>query len=446
MASDLLSIGLSGAKAARTALDVTAQNIANAGTAGYVRRSLSLTELSSTSSFGRLGEVSLSGVRVDHVVRNADLFRQAEARRTGSDAARADAEVSGLQDIEAAIQQARVYPSMVGFEGALQRLASDPTDPSLRASVVEAARTMAGTFNIAASGLKAVQTGLQFEAQAGVNGVNTLATELGRINLRLARAADASSDQSSLLDQRDNLLQQISSYGDISTSFNATNGVVDVRIGGSAGPLLVQGGSATALGLTTAPDGTLSFDAGGSVAALSGGSLSGQALALGKLAQVTSDLDAAANTMMIAVNTAQTSGTALDGSVGQPLFTGNGAGGMALAFTDGARLATAPAGSLAGSRDPGNLDALRSALGSAGPAAALDQLIFDISATVSSRKITQGALKAIAGNAHIALEGQSGVDLDAEAVNLLRFQQAFQASGKAMQVAGTIFDTLINLR
>ena len=86
MASDLLSIGLSGAKAARTALDVTAQNIANAGTAGYVRRSLSLAELSSTSSFGRLGEVSFSGVRVDHVVRNADLFRQAEARRTGSDA------------------------------------------------------------------------------------------------------------------------------------------------------------------------------------------------------------------------------------------------------------------------------------------------------------------------------------------------------------------------
>ena len=446
MSSDLLTIGLSGAKAARTALDLTAQNIANAGTAGYVRRSLSLAEVSSTGGFGQPGKLSLSGVRVDHVVRNADLFRQAEARRTGADAARADIEIGGLQQIEAAIEQSRLYPSMVGFEGSLQKLASDPTDPSLRAGVVEAARTMAATFNIAANGLTAASEGLTTGAQSGVRDVNTLATELGRLNLRLARAADASSDQSALLDQRDTLLQQISSYGDISTTFNATNGVVDVRIGGSSGPVLVQGGSANALAMTAAPDGTLSFDVGGSAAALSGGSLAGQMLGLAKLAQVSSDLDAAANLMMSTVNTAQAGGAALDGSAGQPLFSGSGAAGMALAFSDGAKLATAPAGAPAGSRDPGNLDALRAALTSADPTGAADRLLFDISSTISSRKVTQGALKAIASNARTALEAQSGVDLDVEAVNLLRFQQAFQASGKAMQVAGTIFDTLINLR
>ncbi len=445
MSSDLLTIGLSGAKAARTALDLTAQNIANAGTAGYVRRSLSLAEVSSTGGFGQPGKLSLSGVRVDHVVRNADLFRQAEARRTGADAARADTEVGGLQEIEAAIEQARLYPSMVGFEASLQKLASDPTDPSLRAGVVEAARTMAATFNIAAQGLTAISQGLTSGAQDGVSTVNTLASELSRVNVRLARA-DASSDQSALLDQRDNLLQQISSYGDISTTFNATNGVVDVRIGGSSGPVLVQGGSANALAMTAAPDGTLSFDVGGSAAALSGGSLAGQMLGLAKLAQVSSDLDAAANLMMSTVNTAQAGGAALDGSAGQPLFSGSGAAGMALAFSDGAKLATAPAGAPAGSRDPGNLDALRAALTSADPTGAADKLLFDISSTISSRKVTQGALKAIASNARTALEAQSGVDLDVEAVNLLRFQQAFQASGKAMQVAGTIFDTLINLR
>ena len=52
----------------------------------------------------------------------------------------------------------------------------------------------------------------------------------------------------------------------------------------------------------------------------------------------------------------------------------------------------------------------------------------------------------IAGNARIALEAQAGVDLDEEAVNLVRFQQAFQASSKAMQAASTIFDTLLGLR
>jgi len=91
MASDLLAIGKSGAMAARTALDVTAQNIANASTDGYIRRSVIQQEVSSAGGVGRVGDISLSGVRIERIVRNADMFRQAEVRRTGSDAARANA-------------------------------------------------------------------------------------------------------------------------------------------------------------------------------------------------------------------------------------------------------------------------------------------------------------------------------------------------------------------
>jgi flagellar hook-associated protein 1 FlgK len=42
-------------------------------------------------------DVSLSGVRVTGVLRNADAFRQAEVRRTAADTARADTEVTGLE-------------------------------------------------------------------------------------------------------------------------------------------------------------------------------------------------------------------------------------------------------------------------------------------------------------------------------------------------------------
>ncbi|MEY2942852.1 MAG: hypothetical protein RLY97_866, partial [Pseudomonadota bacterium] len=45
-----------------------------------------------------------------------------------------------------------------------------------------------------------------------------------------------------------------------------------------------------------------------------------------------------------------------------------------------------------------------------------------------------------------ALEAQTGVNLDQEATNLLKYQQAFQASGKVMQVASTLFDTILNIR
>ena len=61
MASDLLSIAVSGARAARGALDVTAQNIANASSDGYTRRSLRLEEVSASGGVGRTGDISLSG-------------------------------------------------------------------------------------------------------------------------------------------------------------------------------------------------------------------------------------------------------------------------------------------------------------------------------------------------------------------------------------------------
>ena len=445
MASVLLSIATSGTKAARLALDVTAQNIANASSEGYVRRSLRLEELASSGGFGRIGDVSLSGVRLGAVVRNADLFRQAEVRRTGADAARGDAEVAGLENIQTAVEQSNVFPSIVKFEASLQQLASDPVDPSLRAAVIEGARTMTRTINIAANSLDAAGTGMRFEAADGVAQVNQLAGELARVNLRLARASDATSDQTALLDQRDMLLDRMSQYADVSTIFNADHSV-EVRLGGTSGPQLVIGGTTSPLAMTSAANGTISFTLGANPVTLSGGSLTGKALVLVKLADVHTKLDAIAAGIIATVNAAQASGAALDGSAGQPLLTGTDAASMALGFEDGHGIATAPGGAGANSRDPANLTALRNALASANPAGAMDALIFDISGTVAGRAVTRDALGTIAGNARIALDAQSGVNLDQEAANLIRYQQAFQASGRAIQVASNIFDTLLSLR
>ena len=124
MASDLLSIAASGARGARGALDVTAQNIANASSEGYVRRSVRMEEVSATGGQMRIGDISLSGARIAGIYRNADMFRQAEVRRTNSDLARATTELGGLQNIESAVEQAGVYPAIVEFEAALQQLAS----------------------------------------------------------------------------------------------------------------------------------------------------------------------------------------------------------------------------------------------------------------------------------------------------------------------------------
>lgn len=445
MGADLISIAKSGTAASRAALDLTAQNIANANSDGYVRRTLSVAELAANSGMAAPTALNLAGVRVTGVTRNADVFRQSEVRRTGADAARASAEVQGLENIESAVEQTGVYQSIVAFEASLQQLVSDPTDGSLRAAVLERGRTMAQTFNVAASSLDAVGEGLRFEAQDGVDEVNRIAGELARVNLRLSRAADASSDQTTLLDQRDTLLEQLSKYANVSTSYNQDQ-TVSVTIGGTAGQTLVSGGTAATLAMVTAGDGTIAFTLDSNPATISSGALAGQGQALVQLADTRSQLDALAKTLVDVVNAAQASGVDLDGNGGQPLFSGTDAAGMALVAASGSAIATAPAGAAANSRDGSNLAALRSALSAADPAGTMDTLLFTISSAVAGRTITRDALLSIASTAKVALQAQAGVDLDEEAVNLMRFQQAFQANGRVMQVASDIFDSILGIR
>lgn len=444
MGSDLLSIARTGAKAARVALDVTAQNIANASSEGYIRRSVSLSEVASGSIAAVPADVNLSGVAVAGVIRNADLFRQSEVRRTGADAARADAEVQGLTNTEAAVEQTGVYDSVVKFEASLQQLLSNPTDGSLRAAVTEAGRTMSQTFNVAATSLDSVGKGLRFEAADGISTVNEVAGELAKVNLRLSRAVDASSDQTSLLDQRDTLLQKLSQQTDVTTTF-AADKTVTVAIGGSPGQPLVSGGTANTLASTLNPDGTLAFTLAGNPVTPASGALAGKNQALAQLAQTHADLDAAARTVINTVNGAQANGVDLAGNPASPLFGGTDAASMAMTASSGSAVATAPATAGANSLDASNLTALRNALSANDPATQVDSVLFNISSAVAGRTVTRDALTSIADNARIALQAQAGVDLDQEAINLTRYQQAFQASGRVIQVASDIFNTLLGI-
>ena len=445
MASDLFTIATSGVRAARVALDVTAHNIAKAGTSGYVRRSVQLSELASASGFGQVGDLSFSGVRIEGMVRNADAFRQSEVRRTGADAARAGTELTAYQNVEAALEQSGLFPAMTGLEEALQQLATDPVDPSLRTAALEQARTLARTFNLADQGLTTVADGLHFAATDGVDQVNRLANELARTNLQLARSTPGTADHVLLLDQRDGLLGQIAGYGDIATTFGPDQ-TVTVRIGGTAGPQLVAGGTVDPLTMTTAGDGALSFANSAGAVTLSGGLLAGQAQGLVLVRDSRTGLDAIAASLIAAANGAQAGGAALDGTPGQPLFAGSTASDIAVALTSGSQLATAPAAAPPGSRDPANLVALRNALSTADVSGQIDALIFQVSSATQGRKTTADALDAIAGAASLALDQQAGVNLDEEAVNLVRYQQAFQACGKAIQIASDLFDTLLAIR
>ena len=76
---------------------------------------------------------------------------------------------------------------------------------------------------------------------------------------------------------------------------------------------------------------------------------------------------------------------------------------------------------------------------------AYGQLTGSIGNAARQMDIAAQAQTAIAQRAEEAQQSVSGVNLDEEAANLLRYQQAYQAAAKTIQVATTLFDTLLSL-
>jgi flagellar hook-associated protein 1 FlgK len=355
--------------------------------------------------------------------------------------------VSGLTNVNDAIENSGVFNSITAFQSALSKLTSNPTDSSLRANMLEAGRTMAQSFNVAHNSLASAISGEQQSAAAGVAQVNNLSQSLAQLNLRIASDTDPLNNRATLLDQRDSLLQQLSGYGDIATTIN-TNGTVDVKLGGTSGvPLVSANGSNATLSSTTATDGTISFTLGVSPLTLSGGSLAGQQQTLSAAATANATLDGIANSLMSTVNTAQTHGVDLNGTPGTNFFSGAalGAGAIAVALSSGSKIATAPASASAKSLDASNLTALQSSLTSANIAGQMNDLLYSVSSAVAGNTTTRDALDSIYSNAKTTLANQAGVDLDTEAANLVKYQQAFQASGKVIQVSSTLFEQLLQL-
>ena len=76
---------------------------------------------------------------------------------------------------------------------------------------------------------------------------------------------------------------------------------------------------------------------------------------------------------------------------------------------------------------------------------AFAQLVSQVGIKTNEVKINADADTAILAQTTAAQQSESGVNLDEEATNLLRYQQAYQAAGKVMQIASTLFDLLLTI-
>lgn len=444
--SDMLSIGASGLKAYQVALNTVSENIANSGTVGYSRRSTSTAEVaaaSPNSAINGLGSV------VTGIVRAGDFYATAQVRTAGSDLAKTETSVTWLDRIETGLDGNQLSTRLSNFFTASTTLAADPTSLGARASMLEAASGAANAFSSTGAALDQVQVDLSGTAQSSVSSLNSAAATLARINDGISRSTPGTSGAAALLDQRDQVLEQMSALTDINVQFDPL-GRATVRGGGTAGPVLVDAGQAATVVYASNAAGAVTFNVlnGASMQTLAptGGALAGIADSMQRVVDAKAQLRTIAQNFADGVNAVQTNGRDLDGNPGQAMFA-LGTGGtaqMTMALDDPRGIAAAAVGG--GTRDNTNLMALAQLRTSAGYENRIVDMTTANAATLAQRKAVAGAQSTIHDNAIAARDSASGVNLDNEAVDLMRFQQAYAATGRVIQAARETIQTILDIR
>jgi flagellar hook-associated protein 1 FlgK len=443
--SDLYSIGVSGARAYQAALGTISNNIANADTPGYARRMIELKESpagTGTTIYYRSG-VAYGGATIGKVVRMSDYYLDAAARNTGNALGSADQRARWMSDIQNGLNDGSlgVGQRMSAMFASVERLASNPTDTTLRSNVLFAFEQINTAFKQAHTDLTAITEGIGKAAQTEMAALNDALKQLADANEGLRRSSDGTAAHVALLDSRDQALTEITKRINVTITFGA-NDVADVKYGAMDMVTSVAAGSMT---VTQAGDGTLSFtatDVGGTTAAAAaptGGSLAGLSSSAEANRDRIIDLNDLADQYVSDINDWHTGGfTAAGVAGGTMLSSGGDASTLQVLITAPADLAGANAGGVANA----NLVAIGGLRGSGGIEDTWVNLISDHSNVVTATLAEQTAATSRDTMAQEARADVSGVNLDREAADLMRFQQAYKACARIIQVANQVMESL----
>ena len=442
--SDLFIIGASGTKAYRSAMAAISENIANASTEGYSRRSVTTIESgSSTATMAvYISRANFGGTEVKSVNRATDPYLDATVRYTNMQLGSAVARMRWLTDSETALNDTEtgVGQLMTGMFQNMDKLAASPSDNSLRVTTLDSIGRVAQAFNQTSADLSQVSNGIATEAQSSVTTVNQALSALADINNSLLRAQPGTSAYAQLLDSRDAALGTLSTNLNVDISFG-THDQAQVMLNGQT---LVQGSSATPLALTANANGALSLATSGgtALAAPTSGTLGGLFSAADTVSQRRTSLDTLAQQFVTNMNNWHAQGRTDAGTAGGPLLSGTTAATVTALISDPAQLAT----KATDGTPNGNLLTVSTVLrGNGSVEQGWTNLIATHANLLSSTKAEQTTAQNRSDQAVAAREAVSGVDLDMEAAELLRIQQAYSGSAKILQVAKETVDAILQI-
>lgn len=441
--TDLLSLGLTGLKASGRAMSTISDNIANTETPGYARRSIRLTEASPGGDTPlHRTQFTPSGVAVAGVSRFADPLMIEDSRVASSASGQSSTRLAWIEAAERGLDDGTggIGATLTRFFNTADQLATNPGSQSLRATFLQNVDDIASSFRQTAASLESTANAIGAEANVQVDALNADLTALQRVNEGLLRARDGSNNQNSLFDERDRILDRLADKVAISSQIDG-RGMATVSLAGPSGTLLVSLAAVNPMSVAVAADGTLSFStATGGPASPMSGSLAGLSQAASHLRTPRDGLDRLSGQVVSQLNAVHQIGIDAQGNPGLPLFTFDGdAASLAANSLTPPQVAAAD-----GSSSNGNLHALSSLRGASGVEAGWASLVTTNASAVASARAQDAAAVARRDGAWGARDAVSGVSLDHEAAELLRFQQAYEASARVIQVARETIQTIMN--
>lgn len=222
MSTVSLNAALSGLKAAQSALNTVSTNIANASTPGYTRKILP----QETVLIGGMGV----GVKTGGLIRNVDttllkdIFKQTSISQG---ALVKQTYLDRIQDFHGASEAEQALSAKIGrLEDAFANLSASPNDSLLLSQVVNAATTVANSFNDFSELINDLRTQTETEISTYAGEVNIQLEKIAALNIQISNQYHAGQSTADLEDQRDIALRSVSEYMQVSTYVNQDNVMV----------------------------------------------------------------------------------------------------------------------------------------------------------------------------------------------------------------------------
>lgn len=449
-----LSIALQALTAEQGAVSITSNNIANANTPGYVRQVPTFQEnppiYDGSLQFG-------TGVSLTQAQSIRDNILQIRIDQETQQSGQINSFLNSMNQVQALFNEASgvgLQTPLSNFFSAWQQLSSDPTNLNYRQNVLTSAQNLADAFHQISSSLTSQQTNLDLSVQQTVKQVNQLTSQIAQLNGQVATLSGAGENPNSLIDQRDQLIQQLSGLVDVNYVSGNNN---SLTLTTSSGAPLVVGNQSFTLATSVDPSTGLThiYSQGTDITSkISSGQLAGELQVRDQqIPAILGNLDTLASGLANAVNTQSLLGTDLNGNPGQNFFvpppaSGQGAAAsLAVAITNPSQIAASLDGTTGGNGNATAIADLANQAIVAGqtPTDYYSGVVFNIGNTVANAQEEQSANQLVLQQLQNQQGALSGVSLNEEAANLMRYQQAYDAMARVVTIISSLTKSAVNL-